>query len=481
VQLSEYQWSRNPRALHNTGAYVPVIRDRYLRLQLGWVKFVTGGEEFGEDCAWMLSNNMTPVIRIYRPAPGAMRMDNTLRQQWAVYASYGVKWFEFYNEPNFLDPEWPVELHPTVSIGNIDGVIRPLCENWLEFAEYIISLGGYPGFPAMGETVGVEGGLQWQDALLSYMRDNLRDRFMQVANNGLWGATHPYTLNHFYQSMPGQPATPRPISQYNAMEGGWHFEYPYDPLSQQLDPGRTVFGNTPSVPYGDPNGVIGMGTAFNQRMGEWFGISPLPIFGTEGGIYPLPIHESHQPDSRYPGYDRVAHAEATVAMFNWIATEAPEWMWGIALWKENEYYDNNLPALQRMEQLPAIGKGGQPLGASAAPVVLQGPGPINGVPTFHVIVLAPGLSPEWFFNTAQSYYNTYRPVVTTVWDFAQYIPYDRSLAITLISPPDVIESVRGVIQQRYPNVLVDVIAAIGDYNNVAGILNARVSDNRRFG
>jgi hypothetical protein len=477
LQLNEYEWSGNPRGMHNVGAYYPIARDRYPRLQLGWYKFVAGGEEFANDCVWLLENNITPVIRIYRVVPGAMGVDSTLKQQWSAYAGAGVKWFEFYNEPNLPDPEWPGDIRSRVNPQNIEEVIRPLCENWLVFAEYIMSLGGYPGFPSFSETVSPNGAIQWQDAMLIYMRDHQRERFQTTIHNGLWAAVHPYTLNHFYQEVPGQPASLRLPEQYNALEDGWHFEYPYDPFTQAYDPGRTVFGGTPKTPYGDPNGLTGMGLAFNTRLREWFDADPLPAVGTEGGIYPLPIHESQRTDPRFPAYDRVAHAEATVAMFNWMAVHGPEWLFGLCLWKENEYYDNGLPAVQRLENVPQIERGG--VWGSGA--VAHGPGPVHGDPTFHMVILAPGLEPAWFFDTARSYWNTFRPIVTTNWDFIEYIPADMSLAVTVIAPSDMAESMSVSILGKYPNVLLDMIVNNGSSANAAEVFNNRVWSNRRFG
>lgn len=479
MQLSQYQWSGNPRGMHNEGAYKPIDRNRYLSTDMGWIKLVTGGEEFAEECGWFLANNITPVVRIYRPSPGAAMPSDSNRNQWRIYASYGVKWFEFFNEPNFPNPEWPSDMASRVDHRNFDEVIKPVCDSWLMFADYIMHLGGYPGFPSLGETSGENGAIQWMDALLGYMRDHQRSRFEAVIQNGLWWGTHPYALNHWYQEVPGQPATPRIQELYNADEPGWHFEYPYDPLTQSYDPGRTVFGNTPAAPYGDPNGIAAMGIAFNQRLKEWFGADPLPVFGTEGGIYPLPNSSPQQPDPRFPMYDRKAHAEGTVAMFDWLATEAPEWHFGLALWKEDEYYNHNLEAIPRMMELKAMTRrgGGRQRKPPAPP---KGPGPVYGEPTFHAVLLAPGLEPGWFFEAARAYWNTFRPVVTTVWNFVEHIPYDRSLAVTVISPPDMVESMKQVIQEQYPNVVFDVLP-ITDTLGITETLNARVWANRRLG
>jgi hypothetical protein len=485
MQLSEYQWSQNPRGMHNEGAFKKLHRERYQPLQLGWMKLVAGGEEFIEDAQWMLSVNITPIVRIYREHPGAMPIDDHLTFYWKRYADIGVKWFEFYNEPNFADPEWPGGIKNGVRWDNIDEVIRPLCENWLNFAEYIVNLGCYPAFPALGEASNEpDSSPLWMDALLGYIRDNLRDRFINVANRGMWFATHPYTLNHFYQEIPGGgPKSQRPPEAQNGTEGGWHFEYPYDPIMQGVDPGRSVYPrSTPAAPYGDPNGLIAMGEGLNGRLKEWFGINPLPVVGTEGGVYPLPNPgETVRPDGNFLGYDARSHGEATVALFNWMAIQAPEWMFGLTLWKEDFYYNMNLPAVARLQQVPAVGYRGKPISTVGVAAPSFGPGPIQGEPTFHAVILAPGLDAGWFFETAQAYWNRYRPIVTSSWEFIGHIPSDKSLATTVITPPDMADSMAQAIQKTYPNVLFDLIIANGDMKAVADTLNARVWSNKRFG
>jgi hypothetical protein len=478
MQLNQYEWSGNPRGMHNEGAFRPIFHDRYLRTKMGWYKFVCGGEEFAQDAGWMLSNNITPIIRIYRATPGAEPVTDGVRQLWEIYRSWGCKWFEFYNEPNFAEPEWPESQRSMVSPYNIDGVIRPLCENWMNFAEIIINMGAYPAFPALGETSGESGAVQWMDAMLGFMRDNYRDRFINIANNGLWWATHPYSLNHFYQEVPGQPTVPRQPEAQNVFEAGWRFEYPWDPYTQSFAPGRDVFPGG-SAPFGDPNGIIAMGVALNKRLAEWFGVNALPVVGTEGGIYPLPISEPYQqPDARFPRYDRRSHGEATAAMFNWIPFAAPEWMFGICLWKEDEYYNNNFPAIQRLEEVPQIRRG-EPW--PVAPGGTSSPAFVVGEPDFHFVVLAPGLETSWFFDSAQAYWNRFRPTLTSSWAFFDFIPPDRSLAATVIAPPDMADTMRQSIQERYPAALFDLLITSGDLNTVSNVLNARVWADRRFG
>ncbi len=172
--LNEYQWSLNPRGMHNSFVYKGPTMDRVKSLQFGWYKMAANGSEFLGDCQTLLSNNVTPIIRIFRPSPGAMPVDPTLINEWKAYASAGVKWFEFYNEPNLIN-EWPsgdLVFNPD----NVAQIISPIMENWLTFAETIINMGCYPAFPALAEAQGHDQGtIPWLDAMLTYLRDKHRD------------------------------------------------------------------------------------------------------------------------------------------------------------------------------------------------------------------------------------------------------------------------------------------------------------------
>ena len=55
MRLSDYQWSRNPRGLHNRNAYTPLDVSRYTRMRLGWAKIVCGGAEFTDQARALLS------------------------------------------------------------------------------------------------------------------------------------------------------------------------------------------------------------------------------------------------------------------------------------------------------------------------------------------------------------------------------------------------------------------------------------------
>jgi hypothetical protein len=153
-------------------------------------------------------------------------------------------------------------------------------------------------------------------------------------------------------------------------------------------------------------------------------------------------------------------------------------MFGICLWKEDEYYNNNFPAIQRLEEVPQIRRG-EPW--PVAPGGTSSPAFVVGEPDFHFVVLAPGLETSWFFDSAQAYWNRFRPTLTSSWAFFDFIPPDRSLAATVIAPPDMADTMRQSIQERYPAALFDLLITSGDLNTVSNVLNARVWADRRFG
>jgi hypothetical protein len=496
--LTDYEWSGNPRGMHVMGTFQEFTTDldMYRRTNMGWIKIVASEVEYMRRLEEIFEANITPIVRLYMPRAGNRPMRTTEQRYYIEYAAAGVKWFEFYNEPN-LDIEWPF------GTTNVDWrnapMIAGLCDNWLDWAEFIISLGGYPGFIPLAESTVVEvAAVRWMDAMLNYMANTHYVRFLNVLRGGAYCATHPYILNHFYQERPGGgPASARAPGELRATEGGWHFEYPYDPLQQADDPGRTVYGGTPRTPHGDPVGLIAMGRMFNERCAQLFGTQAVPVVGTEGGIwdFPAPGEGFFQQDTRYPPYDNAAQAEATAAMFNWISTNAPPWFFGVTLWKEDIYREKGQDALGRLASIPQIPKEVPPLSVmadgsgppAAQPDVpeetLRGPGPILGQADFHMLIIDNQLGTEWFFRTAVNYWDMFRPIVTNQIDFLELLPYEKSLAVTLLVTDDRKAVAEALIRDNYPNTYLDTITVADEdsIERVAQVFAVRVQRGLRFG
>ncbi len=485
--LNEYQWSRNPRGMHNKNAPIKMDVDILSASGMGWAKYTAISDEYVTDMRILRERNITPIVRLWRPRFGAGEPEEKQRY-YEAYIQAGCQWFELYNEPN-LDVEWPEGVLPDYK--NIEGIVAPLMTNWLRWAEWIVERGCYPAFPALSEAIGRHyDAIGWLRAMLTFLGDKYYERFRAVAANGLWCATHPYIYNHFYQE-DGSPTRARPPERQRADEGGWHFEYPYDPISQADKPGVTTISGPPSAPNGDPIGLIGMGDAFMRLFREWFGGGAIPVVGTEGGIYPVPksAAEFHQLDKRYPGYNAFSHGEATVAMFNWIATQAPPWFFGVALWKWDDYYETPYgpsSAVIRMSQTPPLFKDVPPLealegeGAAGIPRGWVGPGPIHGTPDVHCVLIGTGFNAEWFFMAGKAYYERFRPQLLPSPDFLDSLTYRQSAGITLLTLPSLAESLRAQLSARYPAAWLDVVA-VETPEQLATVLNERAMRGLRFG
>ncbi len=492
MRLDEYEWSRNPRGIHNTNVYIYHL-DRYQQIRSGWVKLVSAEDEFANNVPELLRAGITPIIRIYRPGSCGQPADARAYADIRRYVQAGARWFELWNEPN-LGNEWPAGLPFAIDPTDRENVIAPLMTHWLDWAERVIDLGGYPGFIPLAESTSPpHAAIPWLEAMVGYLREAHNQRFRAVIGGGLWCATHPYIYNHFYQEIPGRgPLSARPPDQQNAAEGGWHFEYPYDPICQGHDPGRTVWGGTALTPLGDPVGLTAMGRAFNELLGRDFGAGAVPVVGTEGGIWPWPGpgEAPRADDTRYPGVTWASHAEATTALFNWIASDAaPPWFFGLTLWKENDYWENPAGAVPTVTRLAGTAP---PVKNVPALSILEGvevpsleempagPGPVHGSPDYHFVILTPGLDPEWFFQTAEAYWARFRPAVMDTDALIAVLPYTRSVAVTVIARPDQVAQVNAQIRDRWPNVWYDLIIAQTSAD-LSGVFAQRLAAGRPFG
>jgi hypothetical protein len=110
---------------------------------------------------------------------------------------------------------------------------------------------------------------------------------------------------------------------------------------------------------------------------------------------------------------------------------------------------------------------------------VPGPGPIHGEASFHMVYIASGVNTDWFFETAQPYWQRFRPIVTTDLSLIDFFKSDKSLALTVIAPPSAIDSLTERVQEQYPNVWFDLIVT-ETRQDVGDILNARVQRNQRF-
>jgi hypothetical protein len=506
MNFKDYRWNRNPRGLHSANIYRSFNSDHFLAMNAGWAKIGSGKDEALLPAQTLLTRGITPIVRFDPGANGASAVPEAWYATCQQYIQAGVLWFETYNEIN-LDQEWPQNdgrVSVIVDWQNTAQCIQPLMDNWLTWAERVINLGGYPAFPAFSETIEPRRATsKWIEACIRYLARNQPSRFSAVVGNGLWCATHPYIYNHWYQQpLSGPEYAARPYTQVSASEGGWHFEYPYDPLQQRDDPGRTAFGGTSMTPWGDPVGLIATGQIFQELLKEFMGLGPVPVIGTEGGINPIPEgFAGGQADTRYQPYDAGAHAEATIAMFRWIAEEAPPWFWGLNLWIEDDYFPGGKPirAITRLAGEAVVQKAVLDVETTSGRVfelnythttsapsgprptsIYTGPGPIITEVDYHWLILGPGLQADWFFTAAQRYWQTFRPTVLTDWNLIKFVPLSRTLAVTVLARSDTIGYLKRRVRDRWPNIYFDAVV-FDTLEEMQATLDQRVDLLKRFG
>ena len=247
------------------------------------------------------ANNLMPIVRMWRDRPNPGTLSSQALSQVKRYVDEGVtRWFEVNNEPN-LPYEWQRGEWQTG--GRPDLVM----ERWLRDAEAIIELGGYPAFPALAQCSHHPecGSIRWYISTFEWLAQHAPDRAREAFSRGAWIASHDGVLNHCYRDEAGE----------------WHFEYPYDPICQADDAGRTIMD--------DDNSLIGHRVPV-QLLKEHFDLE-VPIISTEGGVF-APHNGLLQWDTRYPGYDTLGHAERTVAMYQWLESNAPDYHFGMCPW-----------------------------------------------------------------------------------------------------------------------------------------------------
>ncbi|MBK8022327.1 MAG: hypothetical protein IPK19_13085 [Chloroflexi bacterium] len=263
----------------------------------------------------------------------------------------------------------------------------------------------------------------------------------------------PYILNHWYQAA-GSPTVARQRGQVNAREGGWYFEYPYDPLQQSHDPGRTVYGGTALTPRGDPVGPDRHGAHIQRAQRQMVRLAGRAGAGHGGGIF-LRDQVYHR-DTRYPAYGEFSLPGARKSPCSSGSRGRPAVDVQRHLWKEDEYYLPSGGMVRAVDQLgdtPPVLRTCR-LSRSWAPASwcrpcpVPGPGPIHGAADFHMVILALGLDSSWFFETARAYWELFHPMVTTQTDLVDFIPGSQSLAVTIIAPAEMVDTMRRAIAEN---------------------------------
>ena len=184
---------------HPTGSSLDWWIDELLEMNIRWVKLLDdGGGSAKHVCHKLLDKEIIPIVRIYRSRPNPGHLSERDKQTISELVDLGVRYLECNNEPNlpveWQEGEWQSGGRPEV-----------VMQHWLEDAEAIIGLGGYPAFPALAQSSSHSetGSIPWYIAAFQWLDEHTHADALNVFENGAWIAVHDAVLNHCYKDDDG--------------------------------------------------------------------------------------------------------------------------------------------------------------------------------------------------------------------------------------------------------------------------------------
>ena len=286
-------------------------------LGVKWFKVVDDNGSSVAFCEKLIAVGIFPIVRILRrdpppndspePNPGHLGRpeEETIRKLSAV----GVRYFETNNEPN-RSIEWKHSAMP----GNALEAAKLVALNWLFDARVILEAGGFPGLPAISSG----GNLDLMSALVALGRQ-------KILLEGCWLAVHNFGLNrpldfpdHPVNQM-GQRLTREQYDHGAFTEWAWWNNS--QGRAETLDEVNAFRESrrVPSQTIQQEHACFREFEYYNALAMKYLGRS-IPIISTEGG-YQI----GRRDDPRYPRVTPTLQRDLTVAMYDWMQRQAPDY------------------------------------------------------------------------------------------------------------------------------------------------------------
>lgn len=293
-------------------------------LGVKWLRVLDDNGDSLSLCGKLLSAGIFPIVRIVRrdlppndtpePNPGhiSAREEVTIRK----LIDLGVLYFETNNEPD-NPAEWKQHAIP----GNHEETAKLVALNWLFDARFIIEAGGYPGLPAVSsgsgmDLVGALASLGRQDILLE----------------GGWIAIHNFGHNrplNFPNDRVNQNGAPLSTQEYDfgalTQWVWWNAALNRADTMDQVNTLRAARKNAGQVIAHD-HAAFREYEYYDALAKKHLGRS-IPIVSTEGGY-----QVGRRTDLRYPRITPALHADLTVALFEFMQRDAPDYFFASCPW-----------------------------------------------------------------------------------------------------------------------------------------------------
>ncbi|MBI4672997.1 MAG: LysM peptidoglycan-binding domain-containing protein [Chloroflexi bacterium] len=286
-------------------------------LGIKWLRVMDDNGDSITLCGKLLNAGLFPIVRIIRrdlppndtpePNPGhiSAREELTLRK----LIDLGVLYFETNNEPD-NPAEWKQHAIPGVP----EETAKLVALNWLFDARFIIEAGGYPGLPAVSsgsemDLLGALASLGRQDILL----------------DGGWIALHNFGHNrplNFPNDRVNQNGAPLSAQEYDfgplTQWVWWDASLNRASTLDEINALRAARKNAGQVIAHD-HAAFREYEYLDALAKKYLGRS-IPILATEGGY-----QVGRRTDLRYPRITPALHADLTVAMYEFMQRDAPEY------------------------------------------------------------------------------------------------------------------------------------------------------------
>lgn len=287
------------------------------QLGIKWLRVMDDNGDSLTLCGKLLNAGIFPIVRILRrdlppndtpePNPGhiSAREELTIRK----LIDLGVLYFETNNEPD-NPAEWKQHAIP----GVLEETAKLVALNWLFDARFIIEAGGYPGLPAVSsgsemDLLGALASLGRQDILLE----------------GGWIAIHNFGHNrplNFPNDRVNQNGAPLSAQEYDfgplTQWVWWDAMVERASTLEEINSLRAARKNAGQVIAHD-HAAFREYEYLDALAKKYLGRS-IPILATEGGY-----QVGRRSDLRYPRITPALHADLTVAMFEFMQRDAPEY------------------------------------------------------------------------------------------------------------------------------------------------------------
>jgi len=295
-----------------------------VEMGIKWFKVVDDGGDSLPLCEKLLDAGIFPIVRILRrdpppndtpePNPGHIGAaeEQTIRRLIAA----GVRYFETNNEPN-LSVEWKHNAMP----GNALECAKLVALNWLFDARLILSWGGFPGLPAISSG----GTMDLMGALVTLGRADILLEGCWIAVH-CFGGNRPLDFPDDAVNRAGQLLTSETYAHGAFTEWAW-----WNTAKRRVDTLDEI--NTLRAHQANPAATLETDHACWREFEYYHSLTmkylgrPIPIIATSGG-YQI----GRRNDLRYPRVTPAAHSALTVALFDFMQRQAPDYFFAATPW-----------------------------------------------------------------------------------------------------------------------------------------------------